>query len=117
MYTFTTLLRERSLFSLTAVGASGEIVGCLMLNDTPPISLVKGIYGSDWLKTAFEFKSLNTCNTLFILLIVVKEEYKKRGFVDIIRAAFRTVADLNHILFLVPETVDYGIVIFNKIEF
>ena len=79
------------------------------MNDTPPISLVKGVYGCDWLKTTFTFGSLDICNTLFILLIVIKEEYKKRGFFDIIRAAFRAVADVNHILFLLPETVDYGI--------
>lgn len=100
--------RERGLLSLTAVGASGEVVGCLILNDTPPISLVKGIYGSNWLKTTFKFEYLNTFNTMFVQLIVIKEEYKKRGFVDIIRAAFRALADVNHFLLLVPETANYG---------
>ncbi|KAL5967854.1 Cilia and flagella-associated protein 61, partial [Taenia solium] len=99
--------RERGLFSLTAVGASGEVVGCLILNDTPPISLVKGIYGSNWLKTTFKFEYLNALNTMFVQLIVIKEEYKKRGFVDIIRAAFRALADVNHFLLLVPETANY----------
>ncbi|VDM18506.1 unnamed protein product [Hydatigera taeniaeformis] len=77
------------------------------MNDAPPISLVKGIYGGDWLKTTFKFEYLNTLNTMFIQLIVIRDDYKKRGFVDIIRAAFRELADVNHFLLLVPEATNY----------
>ncbi len=83
-------------------------MGCLILNDTPVVSLLNGPKGTDWLKTAFKVDSLNTCNTLFIQLFVVKEEYKKRGLVDFLRTAFRTVEDVNHLLYLVPQSINLG---------
>lgn len=83
-------------------------MGCLILSDSPPIALVNGTGGSEWLKMVFKFDNLNIYDTLFIQLIVIHEEYKKRGFVDIIRAAFRTVPEVNSLLLLIPEYLDYG---------
>lgn len=94
--------------SLSAVGHDGQVVGCLIINDTPPVGLLTNKYGSDWLKATFNREYMNTCNTLFIQLFVIQEDYKKRGFIDFIKAAFRTVADVNHLLFLVPKSINLG---------
>ncbi|VDD75421.1 unnamed protein product [Mesocestoides corti] len=79
----------------------------MVLSDVPPISLINGQYGNEWLRSTFKFGGLNTCNTLFIQLLVVEDRFKKRGFFDFIRVAFRTIVEANHFLFIVPETINY----------
>ncbi|KAM3185959.1 hypothetical protein ACTXT7_005307 [Hymenolepis weldensis] len=90
-------LFERGLISITAVDTAGKIVGCLILSDTPPVTLINGSHDSDWLKIVFAFDNLNTWNTLFIQLIVVHQAYQKYGLIDIIRTAFQTVSEIKPI--------------------
>uniref|UniRef100_A0A0X3PA99 Uncharacterized protein n=1 Tax=Schistocephalus solidus TaxID=70667 RepID=A0A0X3PA99_SCHSO len=99
-------LLERSLLAITATNAEDEVIGCLVLNDSPPSEILNKQRGNEWFRLRFKFSNLNTCNTLFINLFVVHRLYRKFGYEKFIKVAFSTAIDIHHLLFLVPSSVE-----------
>ncbi|XP_063727763.1 cilia- and flagella-associated protein 61-like isoform X1 [Symsagittifera roscoffensis] len=96
---------EKSLFSVTLIDSSDEVIGFAAFSDCPPPSA--RMTSSNWptqMAQELSLENFTSLNTMFLHLFVAKTDFAVGCIQEIVKAVFASVPDCAQIVLSVPNS-------------